>query len=97
MSFRSFGAQLLSPTTTAIKTLSFARVPEFAAVSQVIIQPETTAIRWTDDPEFALSSTAGMVLAAGDTLVFQGDWANLRIIADSGTPSVWCYLYGGGG
>ena len=94
MSFKSLGAQSLSPTTSAIKVIDFAGI-EYA-ISEIIIQPETDPIRWTDDPDLALSSSVGMVLAAGDTLVFQGDWKNFRCVAASGTPTVWVYIYGGG-
>jgi ABC-type uncharacterized transport system YnjBCD permease subunit len=93
MSFKFAKSLTLTPTTTVAATLDLASVQ---SISQIIIQPETTSIRWTDDPNFALSSTVGMVLAAGDTLVFQGDWKNFRCMAASGTPNVWVYVYRGG-
>jgi hypothetical protein len=62
-------------------------------MSYALIQPSGAGIRWTDRPDFTLTDTAGMLLSDGDTLVYEGDFANWRCIAASGTPSVFIYKY----
>lgn len=54
----------------------------------ILIQPETQAIRWRDDGTSPTASV-GMVIAAGDTLVYTGSKpASIKVIETQATAKV---------
>lgn len=67
------GYQQLTGMTTAQQLT----VPTNAAL--VLLQAETEAVRWRDDGT-APTASVGMLLAAGETLPYNGDLRALRFI-----------------
>lgn len=62
---------------------------------RVLIIPETNAIRWRDDGGTPTASV-GMPAAAASGTDFDGNIANLSLIAQSGTATVNLSYYGSG-
>jgi hypothetical protein len=50
---------------------------------RALIQAEAQGIRWTDDPDHDPTTALGMVIAAGDTLVYEGDLSKIRLFDDT--------------
>lgn len=62
---------------TSLNIVKALTVPKYAKL--VMIQAESQAVRWRDDGTNP-SGTVGMVLAAGDTLVYTGKFAAIKFI-----------------
>lgn len=52
-----------------------------------LIQPETQSIRWRDDGTNP-TTTVGMILAAGDTLIYNGNLQALKFIEVSASAKL---------
>ena len=58
-----------------------------AQATYAIIIPETNGIRWRDDGTDP-TATVGMPVAAGSTLVYDGDLSKIKIVSQTGTATV---------
>lgn len=74
------------------------RLRDFAGTKskpvRALIQAETQAIRWTDDPDVdPAAATNGMIIAAGQTLEYDGDLSKIRFIQAAATAVMHVSFY----
>lgn len=92
MPAKVFEVQILD--ATALAAVIGIRRPN-DGLDEVDCYVEGGDVRWTDwQPEHAtLSASVGTLLSDGNVLEYRGDFANLRFILASGTPTLRVHKY----
>lgn len=95
----AFGASLGYQQATSVSTSSAANLPGVpsGAVGSFLLSVESAGIRWRDDGTDPTSSV-GQPVAAGQALCYGNDPHSVRIIGQTGTPTInvtyyvskWC-------
>lgn len=71
--------------TSLSSAVGLGTVPTGATIA--LIQPETTNVRWRDDGSNP-TTTVGMILAAGDTLIYNGNLQAIKFIEITGSAKL---------
>lgn len=75
---------------TSLSAAQALTVPTNATLA--LIQPQTQSVRWRDDG-IAPTASVGVVIAAGDTLTYNGDLRAIRLIEVSASAALNVSFY----
>ena len=75
--------------TTFVQVTSLTSATPMPGVgTAALIQAEDADVRWTADGETTPTADVGMLLVAGETLWYTGDFSKLQFIESGGTASL---------